>query len=140
MSRNASAKADRARAAAPTSTSTGVTFRESGFDPDDWGPSLWKFTHIMTANFPLKPTRADRLAYYHFFNSLRYLLPCGGCRVGYEHTVGSGPLKLREEVFRDRQTVFTWWVGVHNAVNKHVGKPVDTNARRWYQHYDRLRV
>lgn len=115
-------------------------FRESGFDPVHWGPHLWFITHIMMANFPLKPTKVDREAYYAFFGSLRHMLPCGGCRVGYNHIVNSGPLKLTMDRFKDRQTAFTWWVGVHNAVNKHLGKPVNTNARAWYEYYDTLRV
>ena len=117
-----------------------VTFRDSGFDPDDWGPPLWRVTHIMTANFPLKPTAADRDAYMAFFRGLRRMLPCGSCRAHYCQITGSGPLKLRPAVFKDRQTVFTWWVGVHNAVNASLGKPVRKNARDWYLAYDRMRV
>lgn len=110
-----------------------------GFPPAVWGPHFWLVIHLTAATFPSSPTPAQREQYAAFFKSLKNVLPCPGCRAGYATLTGSGPLKLRPAVFRDRQSLFTWTVDLHNAVNAKLGKPQHVDAARWYSHYARLK-
>ena len=113
---------------------------DGGFPPAVWGPSFWKSMHYMAAAFPVAPTDAEREAYFAWFASLRHVLPCPGCRVGYGAITSQGPLKLTRRVVRDRMTLFAWTVGVHNAVNLKLGKPIVDDPLFWYRRYDRNRA
>jgi hypothetical protein len=112
----------------------------NGFDPDIWGPGLWKALHLMAATYPPRPSAADRYNFKTFFSSLRYVLPCGGCREGYADIISSGRLKLTDAVMDSRRSLFDWLVGVHRAVDVKLGKPIArvTNDE-WYDMYDSLR-
>ena len=41
-----------------------------------WGPSLWHYLHIMSFNYPVKPTKQDKKNYKNFVVSLKHVLPC----------------------------------------------------------------
>ena len=45
-----------------------------------WGPSLWHTLHIISFNYPVKPTKEERVHYYTFVMSLKNVLPCRYCR------------------------------------------------------------
>jgi FAD-linked sulfhydryl oxidase len=113
---------------------------DGGFDPDSWGPQQWHMMHLAAASFPSVPTHADRIGFYKYFQSLQYILPCGGCRAHYAALITRGNLKLVPAIFKDRSTLFSWTVHVHNAVNAATGKPVNGDVRAWYAAYERLRV
>ena len=111
----------------------------AGFPPDVWGPSAWKLIHLAAAAFPENPTNDVRARYAAFFGSLEYVLPCGGCRMGYRALL-NGSLKLSPEVLADRLSLFRWTVELHNAVNVKLGKQVSTDWFAWYRYYDGLRA
>lgn len=115
----------------------------NGFSADKvWGQQMWRVIHVVAANFPCEPTRANRLAYLAFFKSLAFTLPCAACRKHYREFTGprgSAPLRLRPGVFKDRKTVFVWTVGLHDAISKSLGKKVAPPRGGWYRHYDAMR-
>ena len=41
-----------------------------------WGPSLWHTLHTISFNYPLKPTKRDKINYKRFIYQLRHVLPC----------------------------------------------------------------
>ena len=45
-----------------------------------WGPSMWHYLHIMSFNYPVKPTLQDKKNYRNFVLNLQNTLPCGTCR------------------------------------------------------------
>jgi len=115
--------------------------REGGFPPEVWGPSVWKTLHFMAAAYPVQPSAQEKKAMYAFLQALRFLLPCAGCKHGYDLLTSSpGPLKLTPGVVRDRATVFAWTVRVHDAVNAKLRKPARKTVQEWYRTYDRLRA
>ena len=42
----------------------------NGFSTYIWGPCLWQFIHIMTFNYPVKPTKEDKKNYSNLFHSI----------------------------------------------------------------------
>ena len=50
-----------------------------GFLTYVWGPSLWMSLHIISMNYPLKPTAIQQKEYKAFFDALKFVLPCGKC-------------------------------------------------------------
>ena len=114
--------------------------QNDGFPTHVWGPGLWKLIHIMAANYPLTydPERAK--GYYAFFESLKCTLPCKECRAGYTAFItNEGPLKLRPELFADRETLFLWTTQLHDAVNAKLHKRGVKQGQNWYPRYDALR-
>lgn len=115
--------------------------REGGFPPETWGPSFWKSIHFAAAAYPLRPSAAERAAMMDFLKSLRYVLPCPGCRAGYAQIIArAGPTRLTPGVVADRAALFAWTCAVHDAVSDKLGKPRRRTAAAWYQAYDRLRA
>ena len=45
-----------------------------------WGPPLWHYLHVMSFNYPVKPTADDKKHYRDFICNLRNVLPCRYCR------------------------------------------------------------
>ncbi len=118
---------------------TDVPDNSSGFSPETWGPSMWFMVHLIAATYPINPTQHDKSNAAAFFKSLQHVLPCGGCRRGYEIILQTENTRLTPEVFASRASLFKWTVDVHNRVNAKLGKPVDPDWRAWYRQYDRLR-
>lgn len=111
----------------------------NGFAPDVWGPSMWFMMHLVACTFPQHPTDADKTKYMAFYKSLRDVLPCMGCRKGYEIITTTEPTKLVRSVFSSRQSLFKWTVAVHNRVNAKLRKPINEDWQSWYREYDKLR-
>ena len=122
----------------------------NGFSPRVWGPMLWHVAHIMTANFPLVPTRKESAAYFTFFRSLCTLLPCGRCRQEFCMIMNSptSALRLRQTIFGQsraerpgtaRKRVFRWFVLVHANVNSRLHKKYSGNPDTWARKYAQLR-
>ena len=89
-------------------------------DSSIWGPSLWNSLHLITLNYPEKPSYAVRKQYYDFFNNLRYIIPCIYCRKNYIEHLNEIPL---EPHLDSRQLLVKWLIDIHNLVNKTLNKP-----------------
>ena len=121
---------------APPRTSQGAP---GGFSPELWGPSMWFVFHLVALTFPERPTAADKSNFAAFYKSLAHVLPCMGCRKGYETIIHSDPTKLNARVFASPQALFKWTVDVHNRVNAKLKKPVRSDWQAWYREYDKMR-
>ena len=117
-----------------------------GFPPRIWGPLCWKFSHYVTANYPLEPSPRDIEAYYRYFQSLCQILPCRSCRKEFCKIVRSKdhPLRLRKTMFGQkksdapgtaRKRVFSWFVQVHATVNTRLKKSQPRDPRFWARVY-----
>lgn len=100
---------------------------------------MWFMVHLIAATYPVNPTPQDKANTAAFFQSLQHVLPCGGCRRGYEIILSTEPTRLTPHVFASRASLFKWTVDVHNRVNAKLGKPVDSDWKAWYMQYDALR-
>ena len=91
-------------------------------DPAIWGPPAWKFLHLLTLNYPNSPSFEDKYKYKEFIIALHRVLPCYTCSQHFEK-------KIKETNFNDilksRESLFEWFVDVHNDVNK------QNNKKQW---------
>ena len=82
-----------------------------------WGPPAWRFLHLITFQYPEKPTDPDKKNYYIFFNSLKDVLPCPNCRKHYSNNFKKHPIQLES-----RKELIEWLIDIHNEVNLMIGK------------------
>lgn len=111
----------------------------NGYSPEVWGPHMWFMFHLVAATYPEAPTAADKTNFKAFYTSLKHVLPCPGCRVGYNTIITTEPTKMEARVFANRPNLFKWTVDVHNRVNAKLGKPIHADWRAWYREYNKLR-
>ena len=58
-----------------------LTFTRKNYTSGDgmltavWGPSLWHYLHMMSFNYPMKPTEKDKKYYKDFIINLQHVLP-----------------------------------------------------------------
>ena len=101
-----------------------------------WGPSMWHFLHIMSFNYPVKPTREDKKNYKEFVLSLRNVLPCKYCRQNLTNNLKSSPLTMAE--MKDRDSFSRYIYKLHETVNKMLGKKSGLSycdVRERYEHF-----
>ena len=92
-----------------------------GFVTTVWGPLIWHFLHIVSMNFPVHPTREDKLKYFRFIQSLGDVLPCGPCRNNFVKNIKQSGFGIH--VLSSRFEFSKWMYNFHNIVNIMLGKP-----------------
>ena len=111
---------------------------QNGFVTSIWGPMMWSILHIISFNFPVEPTEEQKDQYFTFFNTLKYVLPCGPCRQNLANTLKKEELYLsRETVFENRQTLSYWVYKLHCEVNELLDKdsPPYESVVEFYEHF-----
>jgi hypothetical protein len=93
---------------------------KNGFITGSWGPLLWTILHIMSFNYPNKPTLDDKEHYMNFILSLKYVLPCGKCRENLTKNFEKLPLTLSD--MKNRETFSRYIYNLHNVVNQMLDK------------------
>lgn len=89
-------------------------------DPRHWGKSAWKFYHDVALGYPDNPTEEDKRNYYTFYATIQNILPCGTCRANERTHFDNRPLTLDD--LKDRESLVSWTIDHHNAVNAMLGK------------------
>lgn len=85
-----------------------------------WGPGMWFYLHTMSFNYPLNPTKKDKLNYKNFILNLRNVLPCGKCRKNFVKNLKAYPIK---ECHLKNRTNFSKYVyRLHEIINTMLGK------------------
>jgi hypothetical protein len=87
----------------------------NGMQTNVWGPPAWLFLHCIVANY--SPDKYK--GYLMFFNSLKYVLPCGACRKNYTRILKE-VLPLKRSVFKNRETIMLWLFMLHNQVQRDI--------------------
>jgi len=85
-----------------------------------WGPSLWHYLHTMSFNYPVKPTKQQKKHYKKFILTLKYVMPCKYCRINLKKNLKAHP--LRDCDLKNRNKCSRWVYGLHEHVNKMLGK------------------
>jgi Erv1 / Alr family len=101
-----------------------------------WGPSMWHFLHTMSFNYPVKPTKCDKINYYKFIYSLRNILPCGKCRKNLKTNFQKLPLKMSN--MESRATFSLYIYNLHELINNMLGKKSNLTydmVRDRYEHF-----
>jgi hypothetical protein len=94
--------------------------------PEVWGPHLWFILHIISFEYPEKPTEYDKRIYHDFYTSLKDVIPCVECRKHYRDHITKYPLTPHLD---NRDTLIKWVIQIHNFINISLGKPTYTNEQ-----------
>jgi hypothetical protein len=101
-------------------------FNENDYNSGDgmltsvWGPSMWHTLHAISFNYPVKPTKEDKVTYLNFFKSIGGILPCRYCRENFKKNLKAVPLTLA--TMKNRETFSRWLYKLHEEINKMLGK------------------
>lgn len=87
-----------------------------------WGPPLWFTIHMISFNYPEKPTEKQKEYYRDWFLNLKNVLPCKYCRDNFIKNVKE--TGFSEKHLKNRQSFSRFIYDFHNTVNKSTGKPV----------------
>jgi hypothetical protein len=89
--------------------------------PEIWGPHLWFIMHLISFEYPERPTEMDKRIYHDFYTSLKDVIPCEMCKKHYRDHITKYPLTPHLDT---RDTLVKWVIQVHNFVNASLGKPM----------------
>jgi hypothetical protein len=101
-----------------------------------WGPSMWHFLHVMSFNYPINPTKEDKIHYRNFILSLQYILPCKYCRMNLKINLKQLPLTINS--MKNRDTFSRYIYNLHELVNKMLHKTSNLSycdVRERYEHF-----
>ena len=93
----------------------------NGFLTSVWGPLLWNTLHIISFNYPVRPTEADKENYYQFIISLSKVIPCGKCRENVKTNLEA--TNFNKSKLKNRDTFSRFVYDLHNVVNRMLKKP-----------------
>ena len=88
-------------------------------DPTIFGPSLWFTLHNGAVNYPERPTEKTRSLMKMFITGLPAIVSCDTCR---EHLYAYILKSDLDEVSSSRNSLFKFFVDLHNYVNLRTGK------------------
>ncbi len=103
-----------------------------------WGPSLWHYLHIMSFNYPVKPTRKEKKHYRQFVMNLRNVLPCKYCRMNLRKNLKDLPLRTKD--LNNRHTFSLWMYKLHEHINKMLGKKSGLTFEKVRERYEHFRT
>ena len=110
--------------------------RDDGMLTTVWGPSMWHYLHILSFNYPVKPTKENKEKYKEFILNLQYTLPCKYCRINLTNNFKVHPLKSCHLVDRDSFSRYIY--KLHEIVNKMLKKKSNLSycdVRERYEHF-----
>jgi len=102
-----------------------------------WGPSLWHTLHVISFNYPIKPTKDDKKSYKNFIYLLKKTLPCGICRDNLKKNLKEHPLTKND--LKNRGTFSKWMFDFHELVNKMLNKNSGLTYEKVRERYEHFR-
>lgn len=108
----------------------------NGFQSSVFGPAVWFTLHMISFNYPIKPTQADKENYTNFLMSFEHTLPCIYCRNNFKSNLKKA--KFHPKVMESRATFSKFIYDLHNCVNEMLGKTVKityAEVRDRYEHF-----
>lgn len=87
----------------------------NGMQTHVWGPVQWLMLHIMSFNYPVKPTIKQKIHYWDYLLALKNVLPCRHCRENMQSNLYKA--KIQYHVFDNRDTFSKFIFDFHNEVN-----------------------
>lgn len=101
-----------------------------------WGPAAWHFIHMLSFNYPVKPTQEDKKHYKDFIYNLRYVLPRKYCRINLTSNLKEKPLQMCH--MESRETFSRYIYELHELINKMLKKQSNLSycdVRERYEHF-----
>ena len=120
-----------------------IIFNKDDYESNDgmmtyiWGPSLWFSLHIISFNYPVKPTLEQKKYYFKFYYNLQNILPCKSCRDNLKKKFKKSPLTLN--VFKNRETLSKYIYELHEHVNDMLGKKSNLTYEQVRDRYELFR-
>lgn len=117
-------------------------FNKNNYNSNDgmlttvWGPSLWHSLHTISFNYPINPTKSEKLNYKKFIESLKYVLPCKHCRDNLKDNLRKYPLTMK--VMKDRYNFSLYIYNLHERINTLLNKKSGLSyddVRERYEHF-----
>ena len=103
-----------------------------------WGPSLWHSLHAISFNYPVYPTKEQKLQYLEFFRSLKHVLPCKYCRENYKKNIKTVPLNM--STMKSRETLSRWLYELHEEINTMLHKKSNLTYDQVRTRYEMFRA
>ena len=85
-----------------------------------WGPAMWHYLHTMSFNYPVEPTKQQKIHYRDFVLNLRNVLPCKYCRMNLANNLKKKPLMMCH--MKSRETFSRYIYELHETVNRMLNK------------------
>ena len=101
-----------------------------------WGPGMWHYLHTMSFNYPVNPTKQEKMHYFSFMWSLRYVLPCGKCRANLRENYKKLPLTMKH--MKNRASFSRYVFDLHELINTMLQKTSGLTyevVRERYEHF-----
>ena len=101
-----------------------------------WGPAMWHYLHMMSFNYPVNPTQANKKQYKEFIISLQHVLPCKYCRMNLANNFKKKPLLACH--MANRETFSRYVYELHEMVNRMLHKKSNLSycdVRERYEHF-----
>jgi len=101
-----------------------------------WGPCMWHYLHTMSFNYPVHPTKKDKIHYREFMLGLQHILPCGKCRTNLCANYKKLPLKMKH--MKNRATFSRYVYDLHELINTMLEKKSGLTyemVRERYEHF-----
>ena len=102
-----------------------------------WGPPFWHVLHTISFNYPVKPTKEDKINYYNFIINLKNILPCKYCRDNLIKNFKK--LAFNKSVFKSRSTFSLFIYNLHEEVNTMLGKVSKLSYNMIRDRYEQFR-
>jgi len=118
------------------------TYKKSDFNSGDgmlttvWGPAMWHYLHTMSFNYPVEPTKEQKIHYRDFVLNLRNVLPCKYCRMNLANNLKKKPLMMCH--MKSRETFSRYIYELHETVNRMLNKKSNLTyceVRERYEHF-----
>ena len=101
-----------------------------------WGPAIWHFLHTISFNYPIHPSKTDKVHYMNFIKGLRNILPCKYCRINLTKTLKQNPITLAN--MENRETFSRFIYQLHESINHMLNKSSGLSyeeVRDRYEHF-----
>ena len=85
-----------------------------------WGPAMWHYLHTMSFNYPVEPTKEQKIHYRDFVLNLKNVLPCKYCRINLANNFKKKPLQMCH--MKSRETFSRYIYELHETVNRMLNK------------------
>lgn len=87
--------------------------------PGMFGTYVWNTFHIVSFNYPHKPSDTDQENMGKFIYYMCLHLPCMACRYHALTYIATNPPRTQSQL-----SLIRYFIDFHNAVNRRIGKPV----------------
>ncbi len=102
--------------------------------PNIWGPSLWTYLHLLSANYPEDPSKNEKNYMKNFIKYLGHTLPCDICKNHYFEFMTEKRVNIG--VTNKKELLELFW-NLHNNVNVINNKP-ELNLEDFLKLYDEI--